>query len=197
MQANPNEVMDEQYRDLTEKQRAVIDAHAKNPDATNREKARIAGEDILGQDSRVNESYCSEILNDKNPDLAEYRAELEQNERPTGQEQIIGDPFEQLQDQDDESWQSIQERPTKEGQQEIEDSVDQDQELDARERSARTTPKRTVGAQRAVQVGDAGNGIVVKFSYPYVRELLESQEIRLPDELHQKLVDVVLERAFN
>lgn len=122
MRANPNEDLDSQYQNLTEKQQAVIDAYAKHPDETNREIARIAGEEILGEDDPVNESYASEITKDKYADLAEYRAEIEQNGRPEGQEQTIGDPFAELQQQQSHDVQGIADRPVKQSQGRDDDS---------------------------------------------------------------------------
>jgi hypothetical protein len=193
MQANPNTELDNQYQNLTPKQQAVIDAHAKNPDETNREKARIAGEDILGQGEPVNESYCSEILNKSYAELAQYREEIEQNERPEGQQQTVGDPFDALQPQDGDSRsrgpQTIQERPVK-------STKDDTQETEPQAQT-QTEPPHRVESNSPIQVADGGDGIVVKFSYRYVQSLLENQETQLPDDLHQQLVDVVLQRAFN
>ena len=180
MQANPNEQMDQAYQSLTEKQRAVIDAHAKNPDETNREKARIAGEEILGQDGPVNESYCSEIINKKYADLAEYRAEIEQNERPQGSVETTGDPFSDLPDNDEPDVQTIQDRPVK-------DAGPEQEPMEATAQTIQSNP---------IQVLDTGDGIAIKLDYRYVQTLLESQETMLPDDLHQQLVDVVLQRAF-
>jgi len=178
MQANPNDEMDRQYQNLTEKQRAVIDAHAKNPDVTNRETARIAGEEILGQDSPVNESYCSEILNKKFTDLAQYRVEIEQNERPTGDMQTTGDPFQNIPDNKEPDVQTIQERPV----------------TDA---GPDNTAETAIRSNSPIQVMDAGDGVLLKLNYRYVQELLESTESQLPDELHEQLVDIVVQKAFN
>jgi len=179
MQANPNDQMDRDYQNLTDKQRAVIDAHAQNPDETNREKARIAGEEILEQDGPINESYCSEILNKKFAELAEYRAEIEQNERPTGNIETTGDPFQNLPDNDEPDVQTIQERPVKDAGQEQE-----------------TVETASTIQSNPIQVMDTGDGIAIKLDYRYVQTLLESQETMLPDDLHQQVVDVVLQRAF-
>lgn len=186
MQANPNDEMDQLYKDLTEKQRAVIDAHAQNPDATNREKARIAGEEILGQDSGVNESYSSEIINSKYPELAEYRVEIEQNERRVGQEETIGNPFESI-EQGQRGFQTIKDRPVKQTQPEQEEPEPE--------------PEPQVQSQSVdiadVQVQDGGDGVVLKISYGYVEKLIQDQDTQLPPELHKRLVDVIFQRAFN
>lgn len=188
--ANPNDELDSQYDNLTEKQRAVIDAHAQNPNATNREKARIAGEEILNQGEPVNESYCSEILNKKYEGLAQYREEIEQNERPQGSMQTTGDPFKSL-DQS-EGYQTIQERPTKQTQ--LKDDAD---DVDNTERSSQPRQRPEIHSSAPLQVADTGDGIAIKFSYEYAQELIESPESHLPPELHQRIVDVVFQRAFN
>jgi hypothetical protein len=182
MQANPNEQFDREYENLTDKQRAVIDAHAQNPDETNREKARIAGEEILGMDGPVNESYSSDILNNKYPDLADYRAEIEQNERFSGQEQTKGDPLEALNpdNNDNKGFQGIQDRPVKGSSKDDEPEVQQ-----------------TVQRKSPIQVFDTGESIAVEFSYRYVEELLRDQGTQLPDDLHQQLVNVIFQRVSN
>lgn len=199
MQANPNDAMDREYQNLTEKQRAVIDAHAQQPEATNREKARIAGEEILEDEEPVNESYCSEIINKKFPDLAEYRAELEQNERPQGAVSTTGDPFGQFGVQDSNSsstgFQSIQDRPVKDLPQD--DSDDESGQEPSRKPRQPAAQQPRIGSSSPIQVADTGDGIAIKLSYRYVQQLLESQDTQLPDELHQQLVNVVLQRAFN
>jgi len=188
--ANPDDELDSQYDNLTEKQRAVIDAHAQNPDATNREKARIAGEEILNQGEPVNESYCSEILNKKYERLAQYREEIEQNERNIGSMQTTGDPFKSL-DQS-EGYQTIQERPTKQTQLQ-DDASEQEYSEPSQEQSQRPE----IHSSAPLQVADTGDGIAIKFSYEYAQELIESPESHLPPELHQRIVDVVFQRAFN
>jgi len=186
----PDDELEQQYDNLTEKQRAVIDAHAQNPDETNREKARIAGEDILGTEP-VNESYCSEIINSKYPELAKYREEIEQNERPEGKQKTIGDPFANLQDED-QSYQTITDRPVKET-----EASNSEQEPQEHVTMQEPQQVRQQFESPAVQIADAGDGIHIKLSYRYVQELLESPNSQLPDDLHQQLVDVVLKRAFN
>lgn len=179
MQANPDAEFDREYQQLTDKQKAVIDAHAQNPEATNREKARIAGEEILGN-GPVNESYSSDILNNKYPDLADYRAEIEQNERPKGTEKTTGNPLDALKpDQDDnKGFQSIQDRPVK-------GSTDDEPQVQ----------QQTVQRKSPIQVFDTGESIAVEFSYRYVEELLRDQQTQLPDDLHQQLVNVIFQRV--
>jgi len=191
MQANPNDQMDTEYQNLTEKQRAVIDAHAKNPDATNREKARIAGVEILGQEDPVNESYASEILNKKFADLAEYRAEIKQNERPQGSMQTTGDPFSNIPDKEP-GVQTIQDRPVKDAG----PADGESQTVDQGQAHPKPTTQSTRVQSNPIQVLDTGDGIAIKLDYRYVQSLLESQDAMLPDDLHQQLVDVVVQRAF-
>ena len=188
MQANPNEDLEREYQNLTEKQRAVIDAHAQNPDETNREKARIAGEEMLGQDGPINESYASEILNKDYGELAKYREEIEQNERPEGTQQTVGDPFEELQQQQSEGYQAIQERPVKSVQTEEEESAETAQQ-------PQVQPVQRVQNATPIQVGDTGDGIVIKLSYRYVEDLIENPDSNLPAELHRKIVNVLFQQA--
>jgi len=190
--ANPNDELDSQYDNLTEKQRAVVDAHAQNPDATNREKARIAGEEILKQGEPVNESYCSEILNKKYERLAQYREEIEQNERPTGSMQTTGDPFEGLESDSSQGFQTIQERPTKQTQ-----PQDDVSDTDSSEPPQQQSQRPEIHSSAPLQVADTGDGIAIKFRYEYAQELIESPESHLPPELQQRSVDVVFQRAFN
>jgi len=170
--------LDEEYQNLTEKQRAVIDAHAEKPDETNRKKTEIA-EDKLGDS--INESYASQVINKKYPKLAKYREEIEQNQRQEGSMQTKGNPFKGI-PQDEGGFQSIQDRPVKETQ-----SQDQEQ-------TSQKSPQPAV-AQQPVQVREDVDGVLLKIDYRYLRELLVDQETKLPDELQARLVDVLVERA--
>jgi hypothetical protein len=175
MRANPNDRLDRQYEDLTPKQQAIIDAHAENPDATNRKKAKLAGEK-LGEGS-VNESYCSQSLNNDYPEVAQYRAEIVQNEREEGQMQTVGDPFEAIPQQDS-GYQSIQDRQVKRTQ-------GQEQQADGTTGQIQDpTDSPLTPQQVAVSVQD--DGVVVKFDRTYFRNLLETQE--LPPHMHKQLV---------
>jgi len=177
MRANPNDRLERQYEDLTAKQKAVIDAHAENPDATNREKARLAGEKL--DDGSVNESYCSRILKKDYKEVAQYREEIVQNERNEGDMQTVGDPFEGI--PQDDSYQSIQERPVKGTQAEnkqADTSTNQVQE-----------PTESPLTPQQIAVSVEGDGVVVKFDPTYFRNLLESQE--LPPHLHKQLVNEI------
>jgi len=177
MRANPNDRLERQYEDLTAKQKAVIDAHAESPDATNREKARLAGEKLDGDS--VNESYCSQILNKDYSDVAQYREEIVQNERDKADMQTVGDPFEGIPQQD--GPQHIQERPVK-GAQAEENNPDTSTGQMQEPSDSPLTPQ-----QVAVRV--EGDAVVVKFDQTYFRNLLESQE--LPPHLHKQLVNAI------
>jgi len=177
MRANPNDRLERQYEDLTAKQKAVIDAHAENPDATNREKARIAGEKLDGDS--VNESYCSQILKKDYKEVAQYREEIVQNERQEGDMQTVGDPFEGIPQQD--GPQHIQERPVKstQGQEKQSDtSTGQMQE-----------PADSPLTPQQIAVSVEGDGVLVKFDRTYFKNLLETQE--LPPHLHKQLVSEI------
>lgn len=178
MRANPNDRLERQYEDLTAKQKAVIDAHAENPEATNREKARLAGEKLDGDS--VNESYCSQILNKDYAEVAQYREEIVQNERQEGDMQTVGDPFEGIPQQDS-GYQSIQERPTK-GTEVQENQADPSTGQIQEPSDSPLTPQ-----QIAVRV--ERDSVVVKFDPTYFRNLLESQE--LPPHLHKQLVNEI------
>jgi hypothetical protein len=178
MRANPNDRLERQYEDLTAKQKAVIDAHAENPDATNREKARLAGEKLDGDS--VNESYCSQILNKDYAEVAKYREEIVQNERNEGDMQTVGDPFEGI-PQDDDSYQTIQERPVK-GTQAQEDSSGVSPGQTQEPTDSPLTPQQ-------IAVSVEGDGVLVKFDRTYFKNLLETQE--LPPHLHKQLVNAI------
>lgn len=77
MQATKEQDLEQEYKDRTPKQRAIIDAHAENPTATNREKADAAAE-MLGES--VNESFCSSTLRKDYPNVAVYREYVVQGE---------------------------------------------------------------------------------------------------------------------
>jgi len=179
MASQPRDDLERQYNSLTEKQQAVIDAHSENPNETNRRKAEIAGEKI---GDSVNESYCSQVLNSKYPELADYREEIVQNERTEGEMTTEGNPFSAIPD-DSGGFQSIQDRPVTKTQDSSDDSPTQDTA------TAPTAPRK------AVQIKHQDDGLLVWFDERYLRELLESQE--LPPQLHQRLVDAVLAQAFN
>jgi len=172
--------LEQQYQDLTDKQRAVIDAHAEHPDETNRRKTEIA-EGKLGDS--INESYASQVINKKYPKLAKYREEIEQNQRQEGSMTTEGDPLAGKISQNDTGFQSIQDRPVKETQ-------SQDQEQPSQESQAQPAV-----AQQPVQVREDVDGVLLKIDYRYLRELLVDQDTRLPDELQARLVDVLVERA--
>jgi len=170
-----NENLEREYGGLTDKQKAVIDSHAEHPNATNRDKARFAAEKLPEGES-VNESYCSQIINRDYPKVAQYRAEIVQNQRSQGSITTEGDPFEGQLEQD-KSYQTIQERPVKDT---------QDDE------PVEPTPTTPV-ARQYIQVQTVDDGVLVKFDYAYLRELLQNQQANLPPELHEKLVDSVFQ----
>lgn len=73
-------------------------------------------------------------------------------------------------------------------------------EADDADDSKRTPQPRQrpeIHSSAPLQVADTGDGIAIKFSYEYAQELIESPESHLPPELHQRIVDVVFQRAFN
>jgi hypothetical protein len=184
MQAQPNEDLEQEYNNLTEKQRAIIDAHAENPDATNREKAQKAAE-TLGED--INESYCSQVINNRYPELAHYRADIVQNQRSEGEQRTTGDPYPDL--DADRSWQTITEcerqassdAAASDGKQ---DSVDDETAM--RRASARAAP---------VRVDTDADTVTIELNRQYVQALLQARA--LPPELHDRVLDAVFDEAFD
>jgi len=193
--------LEQQYRNLKPKQKAIIDAHAENPDYNNREKTNVAinklkqwiregtvSLDEVGADTieevSINESYNTQVINSNYAKLAKYREEIEQNQRQEGTMQTEGNPFKAI-PQDDSGFQSIQDRPVKETQ-------SQDTEPPSQESQAQPAV-----AQQPVQVREDVDGVLLKIDYRYLRELLVDQETKLPDELQARLVDVLVERARN
>lgn len=152
MQAITAQDFETAYQNLTNKQRAIIDAHAENPDAYNYEKARIA-ESKLDGDESINDSYCSQVINNKYPDIAEYRRRVEQGE----------DVRTAVPDGSAQATQVESQQPTREARISVESATD--------------------------------GGVEVTFEPDYLRELLASKE--LPAELHDALVNEVIELAFD
>jgi len=91
---------EQQYERLTTKQRAIIEAHAEDPWAQNRAKSKRAGEILTewvedddrdvddeireqydqDEEMSVNESYALQILNNKYPAIANWRASQEHDD---------------------------------------------------------------------------------------------------------------------
>ena len=97
---------------LTEKQRAVVNALAEHPDEGPSKIAEIASE-ALDNDT-VSRSYVHPIKQ-KYADLVEQQREIKDNARTEGKEETTGDPFESLEETlgDSTEWQMLSERPHK------------------------------------------------------------------------------------
>jgi len=183
MQVSPRPELDSRYDNLTPKQKAIVDARVQNPDATNRDIAHSIAPEIYNEKykkqseepvDQLNESYTSQFQNkDEIKELLDYKQELKDNQRTEGTMQTTGDPFsadpsmEQSQ-----AWQSITERPV--------------------QQSQSTEPaKGSYQFQAPVIVEQQDDRWTVEFEPEYFQHLLSSQ--RLPPELHQELVEAVIE----
>lgn len=85
------------YHQLTDRQKAVVDALAAEPDAIQEEIAERATED-LDEGESVNRSYVSVIKN-KYPHIIKQQQEQFDNERYTGEETTEGNPLESMDEQ--------------------------------------------------------------------------------------------------
>ena len=148
MQATHEQDLEQQYNDRTAKQRAIIDAHAENPTATNREKAEAAAE-MLGES--VNESFCSSTLRKDYPNIAVYREYVVQGEVADTKVSQNADYIPGITDSHD--------------------------------------------FEEDVIVNSEADGLLLYLPDWYVRQLVESGE--LPPELHERVVDAVVDMAFD
>ena len=99
--------------ELTDKQTAVVNATANNPDAGPTEIAKIASKYLT--DDTVSRSYVHAIKK-KYSHLIEKQREILMNKRVEGEERTEGDPFERLDEslsENGNAWQTITERPYK------------------------------------------------------------------------------------
>jgi hypothetical protein len=101
------------FVDLTPKQKVVVKALAGNPDAGAKEIAEIASANL--ENDTVSRSYVHPIK-DKYGHIVENQRELLENKRTQGESKTTGDPLESLEERlgQDETWQTIKERPNKE-----------------------------------------------------------------------------------
>lgn len=181
MQANRTRDYEQEYESLTEKQQAIIDAHAENPDATNRDKARAAAEKL---GDKVNESYCSSVLNKDYAEIAEWQRRVVQGEDVERTVTAQADPFTNI--PEERSWQSIADRPVTESDAEATQTGESSE-------GGRTQQRRRRTAGVAVEPQE--DGMLVYFERSYLRELIESND--LPPELHERLVDELVDLAFD
>jgi len=183
MQVSPRPELDSRYDNLTPKQKAIVDARSQNPDATNRDIAHSIAPEIYNDNyktqseepvERLNESYTSQFQNkDEIQELLDYKQELQDNQRTEGTMQTTGDPFSADPNmQEQQGWQSITERPVQNTQ-------------------SQEPAKETYQFQAPVIVEQKSDRWVVEFEPEYFQHLLSSQ--RLPPELHQELVEAVIE----
>jgi len=191
MQVSPRPELDQRYQNLTPRQQAVVDARVQNPDATNRDIAHSIAPDIYNDQKKdptddsidtMNESYTSQFQNkDEITELIEYRQEIQDNQRETGSMQTTGDPFSADPNMPDDTsgWQSVKDRPVKQTQQ------TQSQE----------TSKETYQFQAPVRVEQTEQSWTVEFEPQYFQHLLSSK--RLPPELHEELVEAVIDAKMS
>jgi len=203
--ATPDQNMENDYNDLTEKQQRIVDARAENPDVQNAEIAEM---------SDANPSYTSKVL-DEYDNLVEYRRDIKENQRETGEEKTTGDPFEGDLDEP-EGVQTIKDRPNKaapgeeaeapqaetestdagvemnERQQQV-TSTEDTAELESQEDEA-TEPEETPTETPTATATADGDTITVEFSEATVRKFLKEGEV--PDDLYDEFVDAVIDRAF-
>jgi hypothetical protein len=185
MQVSPRPELDQRYQNLTPRQQAVVDARTQNPDATNRDIAHSIAPEIYNSEKRqqgdeeidqMNESYTSQFQNkDGIKELIEYRQEIQDNQRNQGEMQTTGDPFsaDPNMPKEKSGWQSVKERPEKGHPQQTQE------------------PRETYQFQAPVQVEIKDDRYSVDFEKEYFMHLLSSK--RLPPELHEELVESVLE----
>lgn len=87
----------ENYHELTEKQKAIIDAYAENPDGTHTEIFESANENLSGTDDTVSRAYVPVVL-DRYAEIAFEQKHKNQNGReknelgfefPSGVESVV------------------------------------------------------------------------------------------------------------
>lgn len=101
----------EEVWELTDKQKAVVNALAQHPDEGPKKIAEIASKAL--ENDTVSRSYVHPIK-EKYGHIVEKQREIKENERYEGTERTEGDPFESLDkslEQPEQGWQTIQERP--------------------------------------------------------------------------------------
>jgi hypothetical protein len=101
---------DKEYHELTEKQTAVVDTKAEHPGYKPARIAEKASEQIPNDD--ITDSYVRQILN-KHDNLIQERREILDNQRETGEEKTVGDPFQGQLNTDSQGYQGIKDRPHK------------------------------------------------------------------------------------
>jgi len=185
MSVSPRPELDQRYQNLTPRQQSIVDARVQHPEATNRDIAHSIAPEIYNQEKRepsderideMNESYTSQFQNkDAISELIQYKQEIKENQRQEGSMTTTGDPFSANPNMPEQKsgWQSVKERSEK-------GHPQQSQE-----------PRETYQFQAPVQVEIKDDRYTVDFEKEYFMHLLSSK--RLPPELHEELVEAVLE----
>lgn len=193
----PRDDLDRAYQQLTDMQKAVVDARVANPDVPKTHISRDHAPKIYNEEyadseadhkDEFNNSHVTQMLNGNTneliPEIIEYRQDIAHNQRSEGTMTTEGDPFTADPNMDDsEGWQTWDERPNKAAAQ-SDNPTDSDQ-ADLVQSAVTTQPR--------IQVGDTGDGVVLKIDYSYLQELLEAQT--LPPELNKELTSLVFQKA--
>jgi len=192
----PRTDLEQEYDNLTDRQKAIVDARVEHPDCPKTHISRDYAPEIYNRDyaesetdhiNEMNNSWVTQVLNGKSneiiPEIVEYKQDIKQNQRREGEMTTTGDPFSADPNMDDDnSWQTWDERPTKQAQQQ---NTQQEPATDASEHAQEPIELR---AHVAAQIED--ETVHVVFDRQYFQSLLEGQA--LPPELHKQLMTEVL-----
>lgn len=164
----------ESRRDLTEKQRVIVDAIAEHPDGNDTEIAREASEKLDGD--TVSRSYVPNVR-EKQAHLIEERREQLDNQRYQGEERTEGEPFPEL--EKPREWQTFAERP-------YDDSGEDDADTDDAEDTPEEKPREDAHTPAEKTVDLAVDRC----------EVLGLLDGDVPASLQGKVIDALFERAF-
>jgi len=199
----PRTDLEQAYDNLTDRQKAIVDARVAHPDVPKTHISRDYAPEIYNRDyadseddhkDEFNNSHVNQLLNGNEkaiiPEIIKYRQELKENQRSEGTMTTEGDPFSADPNMGDESepWQTWDDRPNK--------SAAKASESDGGDAQAQQTQLVSQGNKAAprLAVADSGDGVVLKLDYEYVRELLEKHE--LPPEMQRQVMGVVFNKAL-
>jgi len=205
MQMAPRDDLEAQFADLTDRQKAIVEAWAEHPEATNCNIAdthapRIYNEEYADSDDdhikEMNESYVSQFSNkDGINELIKYKQDIVQNQRFEGNATTEGDPFSadpNMQTQREAGYQTWDERPNNQAAQRSEPQQTRqqaEQQTDtAHDHIPVDSQQIELRAPVAAQIHE--DRVTVHFDKQYFQSLLEGQA--LPPELHRQLIEDVL-----
>lgn len=197
--AMPRDDLDERFRNLTDKQQAIVLVRVEHPDVPKTHISRDYAPEIYNErfvDSEddtideMNNSYVTQVLNDESKqEIIKHKQEIKENERQEGELTTTGNPFTAGPDDQPQGFQSIQDRPVKQTGSGERDTTDSQTNTQQAEQTQMQSPA-------GVRVGQADQGVWVLFDERYLQQLLENQDIELPQELHERLVQALLDKAF-